>query len=236
MKKATALTLAGLMAVSSVASASVSRWNGFGASNAFIADVQDIWTLPGVAASNGDAPYFEFGAGVAGASGQANVGFNNIVGPAVGAWAGTHITLGPGVLAIWGNRPYTENGNILAGFAQPSIVISGGAPSGVFLVPRQTIDLIYAFNVGETLQLGVGVNMASNGLKTETVTTATTTVTEQASGDFGITLGGEVKELGAIKLLEIGLQYNMLGQANTNNNGTVPAVRQSGQPRPQRDP
>jgi hypothetical protein len=222
MKKATALTLAGLMAVSSVASASMSRWNGFGASQAFIADVQDIWTLPGVAASNADATYFEFGAGNGGASGQANVGFNNIVGPAAGAWAGSHITLGPGVLAIWGNRPYLENTNILASVALPPANNStGAAPALGLLVPRQTIDLIYAFNLSDTLQIGVGINMASNGTKTETVTTATTTVTEQASSDFGISLGGEIKEMGAIKLLEVGLQYNMLNQSNTNNNGTV---------------
>jgi len=218
MKKATALTLAGMMAVSSVASASMSRWNGFGAAQAFIADVQDIWTLPGVAASNADSTYFEFGSGVAASSNTSNSGFNNIKGTA--PWGGNHMTLGPGVLAIWGNRPYSEGSGIDTGYTAPTGVISGSAPAAFTLVPRQTIDLIYAFKVSDTLDLAVGLNLASNGTKTEIATTGSpTTVTEESSSDFGITLGGEVKELGAIKLLEIGLQYNMGSAVNTNNDG-----------------
>jgi hypothetical protein len=167
----------------------------------------------GVAAAN---PSTSFGYGGPGT--QDSSAYNGYAG--AGAWGGNHMTLGPGVLAIWGNRPYTENSNILAGFTQPTAIVSGAAPAGALLTPRQTIDLIYGFNAGETLQIAVGINLANNGTKTETVTTGLTTVTEQAAGDFGIALGAEVKELGAIKLLEIGLTYNMASATNTNNNGT----------------
>jgi hypothetical protein len=239
MKKATALTLAGMMAVSSVASASMSRWNGFGASQAFIADVQDIWTLPGVAASNPDATYLEFGYNdptspafvnpVAGGPGYGGPGtadtaaYNGYANPA-NAWGGSHMTLGPGVLAIWGNRPYTEMSTI----RNPLSPVAINTPTdfaGVtfnFNQPAQTIDLIYAFKISDTLELGIGINNASNNTRTETSTTGNpTTYTENNSGDFGISLGGEVKELGAISLLEVGLQYNMASASLVANNGSV---------------
>jgi hypothetical protein len=208
MKKTT-LALAGLMAVSAAANASMSRWNGFGLSNAFIADVQDIWTLPGVVASNADATYLEF----------------NTNASATDDWGGAHVALGPGVLAVWGNRPYTENANInfgaIAGnaFGAPN----SGAASGVFLTPAQQIDLIYGFKLSDTVELGLGVNRAVNGLKTETTTAAGTAVTEQSTSDLGVSLGAELKEVGPIALLEIGLQYNMGAGLNSAKNaaGTV---------------
>jgi DNA-binding XRE family transcriptional regulator len=61
MNKLTTLALAGLVAVAASAVASDTRLAGFGASSAFIADVQDIWSLPAVVASNKNATYFEMG-------------------------------------------------------------------------------------------------------------------------------------------------------------------------------
>jgi len=217
MKKATALTLAGLMAISSVASASMSRWNGFGQSSLFIGDVQDIWTLPAVVASNANATYFEFGNG--GGTDYTNFGYNNLPGT---AWGGAHMTLGPGVLAIWGGRPFNELSNINGGSSVPNA--NGGTgttPSSSFNTPDQMIDLIYGFNVGEGLALGVGINRGTAGSKTEVVSGGTTTVSDNSTSDFGISLGADIKGLGPIALLEIGLQFNNTAGANIENDGTT---------------
>lgn len=61
MKKITTAALAGLVAVTASANASMSRLNAFGAAKAFIADVQNIWTLPSVVASHKNTTYFELG-------------------------------------------------------------------------------------------------------------------------------------------------------------------------------
>jgi len=217
MKKATALTLAGLMAISSAASASMSRWNGFGQSSLFIGDVQDIWTLPAVVASNANATYFEFGNG--GSTDYTNFGYNNLPGA---AWGGAHMTLGPGVLGIWGGRPFGELSNIDSGFSVPSA--NGGTgttPSTFFATPGQMIDLLYGFNVGENLILGVGINRATAGSKTELTGGGVTTVSEQSTSDFGISLGADIKGLGPIALLEIGLQFNNTAGSNLENDGTT---------------
>src|SRR6266849_5343144 len=105
MKKLTTLALAGAMAVSSLATASMSRQNGFGLANQFIIDVQSMWTLPAVAASNGNATYFEFGGnGANPIIGTQDRAYNNFANPA-NAWGGANGEVGPGVLAIWGGRP-----------------------------------------------------------------------------------------------------------------------------------
>jgi hypothetical protein len=215
MKKAT-LALAGLMAVSAAATASQSRWNGFGASNQFIADVQDIWTLPGVVATNADATYFEFGA---------TAGFPltgaSVSGLPAGAWGGVHKKMGPGVLGLWFNRPYGElTASPALATALPAPT-TGAAPSTVILAPVNTIDVLYGFSISDTLDLGIGITKAGAGLKTEITAGGVTTLTEQSTGDLGISLGGEIKEVGPIALLEVGLQYNMRDDVNTNNNGTI---------------
>ncbi len=215
MKKAT-LALAGLMAVSAAATASQSRWNGFGASNQFIADVQDIWTLPGVVAGNEDATYFEFGTPAAIA--MASPSINQLP---TAAWGGVHKKMGPGVLGLWFNRPYGElTASPGLGTALPAPT-TGAAPSTVILAPVNTIDVLYGFAISETLDLGIGISKAGAGLKTETTAGGVTTLTEQSTGDLGVSLGGEIKEVGPIALLEVGLQYNMRDDVNTNNNGTI---------------
>lgn len=219
MKKITTAALAGLVAVTASANASMSRWNGFGVAKAYIADVQDIWTLPGVVASHKNTTYFELGngnnPGVAGLNVTGNVANNTR------AWGGVHTEVGPGVLGIWFNRPYGEFGNIAAGGTVPSQNPTGLAASTTFLTPAQTIDLVYGFGLSENSTLGISINRANNNLKTETTTNAGTTVTEQSAGDLGFGLGLEQKGVGPIALLEVGLTFNMLGSVNTNNNGTV---------------
>src|SRR5260221_272284 len=133
MKKLTTLALAGAMAVSSLASASMSRWNGFGAAQQFIGDVGDIWTLPAVVASNPDATYMEFGnnydatneywTSYPGTRLNTSVNGNNYG----NAWGGAHMTLGPGVLGIWGNR----NLNLIATINNNGFTIpNSAAPTG----------------------------------------------------------------------------------------------------------
>jgi hypothetical protein len=198
MKKAT-LALAGLMAVASAAQASWARWNGFGASNAFIADVADIWTLPGVVASNPDATYGEF----------------NTNGTTADDWGGVHVAVGPGVLGIWGNRPFGELSNINGGFTAPS---SASAPA--LLTPANQIDILYGFKLSDTLELGVGVSRLANGNKIETTTAAGTAVVDQQISGLGINVGAEVKGVGPFELLEIGVQYDMGSATSSNKNAT----------------
>jgi len=210
MKKSTALTLAGLMAISGAASASMSRWNGFGESSLFISDVQDIWTLPGVVASNANATYFEFGNG--GSTDYTNFGYNNIANSG-NAWGGAHMALGPGVLAIWGGRPWNELSNLMS-FSIPN----SGIASSSFPTPNQQIDLIYAFAVNDKLTLGIGVNRAVNA-DTQEYAYSVTEKYEESTNDFGFSLGAEIKGVGPVDLLEVGLQYNMISGVNSANNG-----------------
>lgn len=211
MKKITTVALAGLVAVSSAASASQARWNGFGASSLFVADVQDMWTLPAVVASNKDASYFEFGT----PAGLGGSGVNDSVTGA--AWGGSHLSLGPVVVAVWGNRPYRNFGllgNMSGAFARPSIfgtnLAAAPALVGAQGLARQ-LDLIVAFSLGEGADIGVGINTASAGSTTELSAAGTVagknTVVSGGSG-FGINIGADLKELGPIALLEIGLQYD----------------------------
>lgn len=185
MNKATTLALAGLLGVSSMATASVSRWDGFGnIGAAFIADVQDIWTLPGVVTNYKDALYSELGGG----------SYSNDV------WGGAHFTLGPGVLAVWANRPWSEE-----------------SPYGYFNVnynfqdPEDTIDLIYGWALSEETTLAVGVNRAAYFYERKEVDKAANDDWSEGenSSDLGLTLGLEQKNVGPISLLEVGLQYNM---------------------------
>jgi hypothetical protein len=185
MNKVSTLALAGLVAVTATTNASMARWNGFGdIGAAFIADVQDIWTLPGVVTNYKDALYSELGSG----SYSSNV------------WGGSHFTLGPGVLAVWANRPWGES-----------------SPYGYFNTnydfqdPEDTIDLIYGWALSEETTLAVGVNRASYFYERKEVDKANNEEWSEGenSSDLGITLGLEQKNVGPISLLEVGLQYNM---------------------------
>ncbi len=216
MKKLTTVALMGAMAVSSATMASQSRWNGFGLASQFIADVQDMWTLPGVVASNADATYLEFGTGSS--TDYTNFGYNNIVGS---VWGGANGKVGPGVLAIWGGRPYTNLSGINGGYTVPNDNGgNGNVVSSSFATPSQMIDLIYAWNLDDSITLGIGVNRAVAGGSTETVSGGVTTVTSSEASDLGLNIGAEIKEVGPIALLEVGLQYNMLSATNRDDDGS----------------
>lgn len=217
MNKVTTAALAGLVAVTATANASMSRVNGFGAAAAYIADVQNIWTLPGVVASNKNATYFELGKKTSNVVNSAYAGNAAVA----NAWGGVDAEVGPGVLGVWFNRPYNELSNLAGGATVPSAVGSGGTPSTTFLTPTQSIDLLYGFGLSDSTTLGVAINRASNSLKTETVSSGTTTVGDQSSSDLGFGLGLEQKGVGPIDLLEVGLTLNLRGDANTNDNGSV---------------
>jgi hypothetical protein len=214
MKKSTALTLAGLMAISGAASASMSRWNGFGDSKAFIADVGDIWTLPAVVAANPNATYFEFGDSNVSADSSSN--YNNRPN---NPWGGAHLTLGPGVLAIWGNRPADDLG-LLSGISTPTNLANNASSS--LRTPQQQVDLIYAFGINDNTTLGIGLNRAVNSYLEDVNSSGTTVYKEEDSAsDFGISLGADIKNVGPIALLEVGLQYNMISYLNSANNGST---------------
>jgi hypothetical protein len=126
--------------------------------------------------------------------------------------------LGPGVLAIWGNRPFGEVTNINGGFTVPN---SGTAPGT--LAPANQIDILYGFKLSDTLELGLGISRLANGNKVETTTAAGTAVVDQQTSGLGINVGAEVKGVGPFELLEIGVQYDM-GSASSNNKNAAGTV------------
>jgi hypothetical protein len=193
MNKVTTVALAGLMVVAAGAQASKARWEGFGASQAFIADVQDIFTLPGVVSSHADSTYFEF----------------NTTAATTDDWGGVHANLGGGVLALWVNTPFEAFNGIDTGYTIPnSQTLATTTLIGGFK-PKTQVYAIYGFNLSDATTLAVGFNRSVGSSKTETVTSASTTSTEVNGGDLGLSLGLEQKEVGPIALLEVGLQYNM---------------------------
>lgn len=210
MNKLTTLALAGALAVSSLASASVTRWTGFGVSSLFIADVQDTFTLPQTVASNPDAMYLEFG----------SLG-NNMVDDQ--AWGGAHLKLGPGVLGVWGNRPYAgwpKSSVFSKGL--PNIWATGSNAGTAFLVPGNTVNIFYALEMSDKMTLGVGLNRSGDysGTKTESLSGVVTN-SDQSAIDYGLSLGVDIKELGPISALQVGLQYNFGGAENKRNDGTA---------------
>ena len=216
MNKVTTAALAGLLAVTAGAQASQSRWNGFGSAKAYIADVQDIWTLPGVIASHPDTTYFEMGktavpAATQGTAVNAQVLSNQVAG-------GVHGKLGGGVLGLWFNTPSNTLSGIDNGFTAPTTTTGIGGPAfkaNVIASLNNQLSVLYGFELSDATTLGFGLSRGVNSNNTETVTT-TTSNTETNNNDLGINLGLEQKEVGPISLLEVGLQYNM-----RNNNSVV---------------
>lgn len=227
MKKATALTLAGLMAISAASNATMSRINGFGQSGKFVADNTDMWTWPSVVANNADTTYLEFGKnGVNPNINGAYSAYGNSVAAPANAWGGNNMTLGPGVLGIWYNRPFTKQGNQLGsglitvgmgGFTlssnpgRPGAGVNAGVVAQTFATPQNQIDLVYGFNVGGAA-LGVGINRATNSNKVENSINAGTGSLSNSADNFGISLGAAIKELGAVKELDLGLQFDSTGR------------------------
>lgn len=225
MKKLTTLALAGAMAVASFASASATRWTGFGIASLFIADVQDTFTLPQTVASNPDALYLEFGPQYH--YDAVNQYYTDIPGTPAdysvdgSAWGGAHLKLGPGVLGIWGNRPYYGASNLYFNISFPDYYGTGGDAGTNFLTPQNTVDVIYGWNMGDKLTLAVGVNHSYEKYY-EHVTRIPNfyewTYDDTAS-DWGLSLGADIKDLGPIAALQIGLQYNMGTAKNSYNDG-----------------
>lgn len=190
MNKLTTAALAGLVAVTATAGASVSRWDGFGSIGAaFIADVQGIWTLPGAIVNYKDALYAELGGG----------SYSNNV------WGGAHFELGNGVLGVWGNRPVSEGGNL------NQSVPGWGTPGNN---PNESIDIIYGFNLSEDTTIAAGINRAQWSEIDKTKEPATDDYyDEEIAGTLGLSLGLEQKNVGPIALLEVGLQFNTITQS-----------------------
>jgi len=216
MNKVTTAALAGLLAVTAGAQASASRWNGFGSAQAYIADVQDIFTLPGVVASHADTTYFELGNGIDIAAAFTATAYNGIA-PA-NVWGGVHSKLGGGVLGLWFNRVSNTISGI-AGYTIPNAgAVLGGAEFTAWSAAatgtlNNQIDAIYGFSLSDATTLGIGLSRATNSGKTETTVGGTTGSFDSSIGDFGISLGLEQKEVGPISLLEIGLQYSSRGNS-----------------------
>jgi hypothetical protein len=220
MKKLTTVALAGAMvAASSFASASATRWTGFGDSSLFIGDIQDFQTLPQTVASNPNATYMEFGPQYDySGNGGTNSGSDNSINT---PWGGVDLAVGPGVLSIWGNRPYNVGDDLTFYDGRPSVFPTGWVPSTNFNRPTNQVDVIYGMNVSDKLTIGAGINFAGNSYTNQYAgNTFTTEHEDQTSGDFGITLGADLKELGPIDALQIGLQWNGAGAENIENNGT----------------
>lgn len=221
MNKLTTLALAGLVAVSASAVASDSRLAGFGASSAFIADVQDIWTLPAVVASNKNATYFEMGEYTS--FGNDNTwcctGVNNPNDNTKWqsqAWGGVHAQVGPGVLGIWVNRPTTfeldqllnaANGNLSTNFYDNYFGTGGYFAEG-------RVDLFYAFGINDQVDLGVHISRINNNNKVEFKDYYGAGWDETATYDvngLGFGIGADIKEVAIFKLLQVGLDIDTLG-------------------------
>lgn len=195
MKKVTSLALAGLMAVSSVAVASEVRENSFGQGGIFVDDVHQMWWAPTQVLGNGDTTYLDFAAGM----------------------GGVHFNLGPGVLAIWGNRTYGLFSDINGGFTAPNQAPTGALAGTAFGTPSQQIDLIYGVKISDTLGLALGVNRASVGTSTEITNAGVTTKTSSNNSDLGVNVGADISG----GLVKVGIQYVMENGETTNNNATV---------------
>jgi hypothetical protein len=226
MNKLTTAALAGLVAVTATAGASMSRWNGFGAANAYIADVQDIWTLPGVVASHKNAMYLELGKNNIGYEAGENWGSdgNSIddiyqdLAPNT-AWGGVNTQVGPGVLSIWINRPYTEGGFDAVGYEYGRPGASGLAFNWAFSIDN-TLDILYGFDLSDSTTLGVSISRAAGYKQNKTETNAGTSSSTRDFQDLGLGLGVEQKEVGPIALLEVGLTINTLSGVNEAKNTT----------------
>lgn len=228
MNKLTTLALAGLVAVSASAVASDSRLAGFGASSAFIADVQDIWTLPAVVASNKNATYFEMGE-YTGFGGEWCCPSQNDPNDNTKwqgqAWGGVHAEVGPGVLGVWVNRPTTleleglmdrATNQISTSFSEDEFGNPETAWWGYGAEGR--VDLFYAFGLGEQVDLGIHVSRINNDSKVEYKDSwgagwdQTSTLGINGLG-FGI--GADIKEVAIFKLLQVGLDIDTIGLTYT---------------------
>lgn len=211
MNKLTTLALAGLVAVAASAVASDSRMAGFGASSAFIADVQDIWTLPAVVASNKNATYFEFGSYTNFGNDLCcpNNNANDNVQYTGNAWGGVHAEVGPGVLGIWVGRPAAlELSALWPGWTPDNLnwnFTSADDANG-------RVDLLYGFAISEKVDLGISLTRANSNEKyVDNYSGGNYTETWDAT-DLAFGLGVDVKEVAIFKLLQAGLTFDSAWQ------------------------
>ncbi len=222
MNKMTAVALVGLVAVSSMTSASKARQNGFGKSGTFVNDVQNVWSLPTTMLENKDATYFELGQGNVG-----NVGNGSANDVETMPWGGVHASLGGGVLGLWVNRPANDFDDFTrsTSFA-PSIW--GTTTPGQFqtflgltftpssltnldvlraTAPGSRVDVLYGMSLNDQVDLAIGLNRASFNFSTTDTLSPVTSKNTIANNSTGVLLGAAMKNLGPIAKLEIGLGF-----------------------------
>jgi hypothetical protein len=253
MNKITTAALAGLVAVTATANASVSRHVGFGdIGTAFIADVQDKWSLPGVVASQPNALYMEFGANAN--PGAAGTGVNQLP---TNAWGGVTQEVGPGKLAIWVGRGQNSTINnlysalntnfttlgTLAGSTVNTAI--GSTPATLDANALNTlapaagrVDVLYGFSLSETLDLGILISRGNRNGKVENVGGVAGRVDAYDANALGFGVGVEVKEAAIFSLLEIGATMDTdsilvsskstAGEDKVEHNANVFAVRIGG--------
>ncbi len=233
MNKATTLALAGLMGMSVGAYATEARGAGLGAASQFIVDDAAFTTLPQEVLTYKGATYFELGT-------NATVAYNDTYGYDDGSlsnedrvWGGTNIPVGPGALGVWVNRanwdfqPLYNNTQLNtneAGFSNAFKNQFGyGYTLGTIAYyqnqdnPTNRVDLIYAFDLTDAANLAIGVNRFNNDWKNENGPGAGYNSFDDSN--LGLTLGSDIKNLGFLKILQIGLQVNTESISADANNG-----------------
>jgi len=186
----------------------------------FIADVSNIFTLPGAIVDNADTTYFELGQVQPGTPVIAATATNN-VSAVNNAWGGVDGKMLGGVLGVWFNRTISDLSNINTGWTPPTGGNAGAAAAAAAVSNTvqarlgNQIDLVYGYALSDSTTLGLGLSRGTNDTKTETVTTSTSSQ-ETDNDDYGVSLGLEQKDLGFLSLLEVGLQYNSRSGGFTN--------------------
>lgn len=208
MKKGAILALAGLMAVS--AAHASNRSAAFGSTGLYIADPSDRDTLPqtvnGTNFTTDDFGYIGLSSDLLG--GTLYVGFGR------GSWNFSSLF----------NSYNSFVGNLDSTSGYYNTYAPGGAYSNMNFgnwwgsndVDGIT-DLIYAMNLNDSVRLGVGLSYGANN-ESETYKYEEPGTPDnnydyfQTNGLMGLNLGADLKEVGPIKVLQIGLQYTMLNE------------------------
>jgi hypothetical protein len=201
MKKGAILALAGLMAASA-SYATEERAGGFGRVSLFLADSSDWKSLPQTV--NGNSITFE------GIDGNLD-------------WMGINKDVFGGSLGVYNGRDSWDifSGSV-SGFniANP---VNGGDPTPDNQYGQQDVtdltDLIFAINLSDAARLAVGLTWGNNINNiydySEPSNANNYYKANFSSSVTGISLGADLKELGPIAVLQIGLQYHMWNQLNS---------------------
>lgn len=220
MNKATSLALAGLMGMAAGAYATEARDAGLGAASQFIVDDAAFTTLPQEVLTYKGATYFELGTNNNNANYENDNDYVQAMSEEDNVWGGTNIPVGPGALGVWVNRPDMDfsplynNSQINSGAGSAHMgapftnVWNGYSVSDFYNddTPRDRVDLIYAFDLSDAANLAIGVNRANYDWKNELGPNAGFNSFD--GNNLGLTLGSDIKNLGFLKILQIGLQVN----------------------------